>query len=161
MTYFAEPVVLRAIIVVGLLALLLGALAGVLLRDAYFPHDPPDPADDLFASVAYRIEQLDLDRQEREAILEHLCDTSRVAFLQAVQTSDFIHRLLEASPGLPAHQRSALLAIADEVLELARRVPQDAFAQAMANHSPRTETRTKSAWMTWDTDRVWRWLRDH
>lgn len=75
--------------------------------------------------VAKRVSQLEIDHAERQAIIEHVFDESRVAMLRAWHSADFIYRLIEASPSIPVPEREKLRAVADELMDLAHQSPKN------------------------------------
>src|SRR4051812_16100356 len=71
-------------------------------------------------SVEARILQLELDHSLERAVIDHLFDTSRVAFLRGAYDAGFIQRLIAMTPALTEKQQTELSRIADDLLQFAR-----------------------------------------
>lgn len=91
--------------------------------------------------AAKRVEALELAHAEERAILEHLFATSRAATFRAVDSADFIERLIGYSPSLTKRQHAALHGIANELIDLARQETRAAYEQGKAQLNARASRR--------------------
>ena len=94
----------------------------------------------VFAEVAARAERLELSHRQERAIVEHVLDDSYTAALRAIHSADFIHRLIQITPSLTERQHRELEAMADDLIQAARQVPQDASDRARVGRSIGAQT---------------------
>lgn len=81
----------------------------------------------LFAQVTAAIAQLELEQSLRQQITDQIFESSASAIFRAVHTGDFIERLIEVTPSLTTQQQQELRAIADDLIDVARQSPADAY----------------------------------
>jgi len=97
----------------------------------------------VYETLASRVEELELDHTLEEAVIEHLLDRSRVAFLRAVHSADFIQRIITITPSLTQQQHDELRGIADNLFQLTRQVPREAYDRGTLGDQDTQEPKRK------------------
>jgi hypothetical protein len=93
--------------------------------------------------VEETLEQMEIDHVLRQKIMEQVFESSNLALFRAVHSADFIERLIEISPSLTKQQKRVLRSVTDELIQLAREVPQDAFERGMRLHEEARDAKHK------------------